>query len=93
MSTIDKVYSHIMECEVTDVSFRRDRPFTNTIWTNIFSVGKSRALVVRYGRYMFMFEGFDTTGMDTTYRKLDECLNKSQEILDRLEDIRRTLSL
>lgn len=93
MSTIDKVYNHIMECDVTDIGLRRDRPFTNTIWTNIFSVGERRELVVRHGRYMFMFKGLNTEGMDTTYRKLDDCLNESQEIHDRLEDIKRILSL
>lgn len=93
MSTIDKVYRHIMECDVENIDIRGDRPPNNSIWTNIFSIGDRRELVVRYGRYMFMFKGLNTEGMDTTYRKLNECLNESQEIHDRLEDIKRILSL
>lgn len=93
MSTIDKVYSHIMGCDVADIDIRGDRTPTINIWTNIFSVGDRRELVVRHGRYMLMFKGLNTEGMDTTYRKLDECLNESQEIHDRLEDIKRILSL
>ena len=93
MITINKVYRHIMECDIENIGLRRDRPFTNTIWVNIFSVGERRELVVRHGRYMFMFKGLNIVCMDTTYQKLDECLNESQEILDRLDDIRRILSL
>lgn len=93
MRAIDKAYNYIMTCDIKNIGLDGGYPSVGGVSSSTFPTQLGGGLIVRRGSDMFLFPRYISCHMNITHRRLSERLNASQEIYDRLDDIKRILSL